>query len=770
MAEKVVKEPRRKKDGTLWLSNKEFKAQQKKNGKSVPPPLRRGGPKGGRANAPPKVKRAKVVKATFIAANAQTIINIPVSFVLNSVQLMWLSVWSKMFEKNWNAMPPLFGTVYILDAFQIMQTITGEAMSGTTPSVKELPVFVQTILNLLAPKNVAFRVNALKYSWSSQFVPTTGSVISVFPAGVNLEYVFGDADPSTSLVYNALIIPFLSLPPNTTDNANLQIAFGLIENLNADTKLAPTGDVKLGQKDPSAFARTYAYLGLGNSAAGSTYGECEMETNIVKSPLAAQFSLFQTTDTRASRSFHYQSGDSSFLAGMALIPGLRERDFQSKGPVIFKYIDFEEIYYFFTQWLILAWSAAMAVPDALTNNAILFTSLPMTAQTFRIVLRQALLQCFSDQGMVQFMSPKPQNGPTDNVFVPYILSAGTYSAAIFGGLKFPLLLAENMKMLKTCVLEVGTKTKVVHIPVLGNWINDTFDADPQLVAPGQFVEAGGLTSASIFMSPIGQTDISLFDGSGTASTFYNLNGTYYQTAMDYLNMLFANFGNAGGQLSTVSGDDGPGLCLLNFTRYVQTAPPQMVAAKQRKYECLLEHAERKKIQIRSTSKDGKLPKEVIRPTDMNYQNTKGLKQLRDEQLTKVNPIGSVFTDYTLNISSTYQLTQPVQAILKSFVIPTIRPDPTDALQPQTVSEWQIAYIEPNLAAYQTGGDVLAVTFRSDDLAEAANAPITSVLNGINSSDVMSVLMKFVQEGTGPVWMDILKGVVGVGLSVAQAVM
>jgi len=397
MAEQVAKKPIMKKDGTPWLPAKEFKALQKKNGVKPPAPTTKKGPKGPKKQQLLKgPKGPRVVKTPFIAANAQTVINIPASFVLNSVQLMWLSVWSKMFEKNWNADPPQFGTTYILDAFQIMQTITGEAMTGTTPSVKELPIFVQIVLNLLAPKIVAFRVNALKYNWSSQFVPTSGSIVSVFPAGVNLEYVFGDADPSTAPNYNAQIIPFGSF--SNTDNANLQTAFGLIANLSQDTKLAPTGDIKLGTKDPSAFARTYAYLGIGNSLAGSAYGECEMETNIVKSPLAAQFCLFNTTDTRASRSFHYQSGDSSLLAGLALIPGLRERDYQSNGPVIYKFIDFEEIYFFYTQWLVLAWSAALANPDQAANNVILTTSLPMTAQTFRIVLRQALLQCFFKSG------------------------------------------------------------------------------------------------------------------------------------------------------------------------------------------------------------------------------------------------------------------------------------------------------------------------------------------------------------------------------------
>jgi hypothetical protein len=699
-------------------------------------------------------------KVVPLAANAQSVINIPVTFQLNAVQLMWLSSWTRMFEKAWNANPPATGTSYILDAFQIMQLTTSQIMSGATPNIIQLPAYVQIMLNLLAPKNVKFRLNMLKYSWNGGWIPTNTAIIGVTPAGVALHWVFGDPDPLTAPNYDAAILPFTAIT-NSVDT-NLQVAFGLIEDLNFDTKLQPTGAVSLGKNDASAFARTFAYLGDGNSSAGSAYGECEQETNMVKSWIPAQFCTFLDTDTRVSRSFRPKSGDSCLASGLALMAGMRAADFQGGAPIIYKFIDFEEIYYEYIQWLSLAWTNALSNPvEPSLLNLNLTTSLPMTVQDFRIILRQALLQCFSNQAIVQFMAPKPQNGSSDNVFVPFIMHAGTYSASEFGALKFPLILGENMKMLKTSILKVGPKgTKVVHVPVLGKWINDTYVEDPQLVQPLQFVEQGGVTASSIFMDPIAQSQISLYDGRIGSSDYVNMNAIYYQTAVTYLNALLAQLTNTGGMLTTITGDSGPGLSLLNFTRYVATMPPEMLAKKQRRYECLLEGQERVKELKRAKSK-GKAPPPV------NPDNMKGVSLHRKKGETTINPSGDVYFNYSIAISATIALDQPIQSLLQSFIIPSIRPDLTDTLQPQSYAEWQIASIEPNLATYQTGGDAIASTVRADDLSAAAAAPLTNIMSGENSSDIMKVFQKLVEEGDGPDWLGLLKAGVGMAFQVAS---
>jgi len=763
MASKV-KRVRMKKDGTPWLPNKEFKALQKE--KLVIPPITTKvvNQKKKGVGQQTKKKKARIKKVVPpLAANAQTVINIPADFQLDAVQLMWLSTWTRMFEKAWNSNPPPYGTEYILDAFQIMQTVTSQIMAGATPNIIQLPAYVQIMLNLLAPKNVAFRLNSIKYSWSMPWTATNTAIIPVSPAGVALHWVFGDPDVVTSVTYAALIIPFSAIL--NSDETNLQIAFGLIEDLSPDTKLQPTGQVKLGKNDASAFARTFEYLGQGNSTAGGAYGECEQEVSFVKSWIPAQFVTFLDTDTRVSRSYRPKSGDSCLCSGLALMAGMRASDFKNGPPIIYKFIDFEEIYYEYIQWLSLAWTNYLQSPvNESQINLNMTTSLPFTVQDFRIILRQALLQCFSNQAIVQFMCPKPQNGVNDNVFVPFIMHAGTYSASEFGSMKFPLILGENMKMLKTAIVEVnGPKSKVVHVPVLGKWINDTYVPDPQLVEPQEFVEAGGLTPFSMFMDPTGQNVISLYDGKMGASSYVNFNGLYYQTALTYLNALVSQLSNTGGMLTTITGDSGPGLSLLNFTRYIAVMPPGMVAKRQRRYECLLEAQERVKELKRAKSKGKLLP-------PVNADNMRGVpvRQTKDDDSFKVNPIGDVYTNYTVAISATVQLTQPMQSLLQSFIIPNIRPDTTDTLQPQSYSEWQIASIEPNLATYQTGGNAIASTVRADDLSTAAAAPITNILNGENSSDLMKVFQKLVEEGCGPDWMGILTSGLGFGLQVAKA--
>jgi len=743
----------KKADGTIWLSKEEFLKRKNANA----PPMKALQKNVSKQREQKKEKRVVLEKPLHTAANSQSVINVPATFSPPSFQLMWLSVWTRMFEKAWNAMPPTYGTSYILDAFQIMQLVTSQVMVGTTPGVRQLPIFVQTVLNLVSPKDVAFRIQMLKYSWTSAFTPTVGSIIPVLPANFPLQWVFGDPDVGTDSLYTALINPFS--PLLSSDDTNLQVAFGLIQDLNADTKLVPTDTIKMGKNDPSAFARTYAYLGIGNSPAGSVYGECEQETNFVKSWMAAQFCVFNTDDTRASRSFRPQSGDSCLLSGLPLIPGMRMRDYKSGAPVIYKFIDFEEIYYYYVEWLTAAWAAALAIPNSALIPSNLSQNLPFTYQTFRIILRQALLQCFSNQALVQFMAPKPRNGTMDNVFVPFIMNSGTYSAEIFGGMKFPLILAENMKMLKTTIRKVGTSgAKIVHVPVLGKWCTDNYLGDPQIQDPYVFTESTGLTNQSIFLDPTSETTISLYDGSGAPGDFYNMNATYYQTAMEYLNNLLSQFGNAGGQLSTVSGDGGPGLSLLDFTRFVATAPESMLAKKMRKYECLIEQRERV-VELKRTKSKGKgVRTDTPRPDDLRG-GPNGKLSIKE---SKINPDGGVAFDYSLSISSNVALSQELQAVLKSFILPVIRPDSTDSLQPQTYSEWQIAYIEPNLASLQLGGDGAVVSsYRADDLAEAAVAPITNILNGTNSSDIVACFQKLVEEGGGADWMAILKGVVGV---------
>jgi hypothetical protein len=787
-------------DGKPFLSDKDFRAQKKLRPKKNEKKKKEGLPRQKKDKKVQKKERVyKKPPPVAVAVNAQTVINIPATFAVPAVQNMWLALISRMFEKGWNSMqtvPPL-GDVYIQDAYVILQTLTSQYMTSETPTVQKLSYWIEVVFNLLAPKQVSFELAEIKYTWASGFPANIDSVVTVFLAGRPYLWVFGSPDQASSLTATNFITPF-TYDPLATDPTNLQIALGLlVQDGNPDTKLVATDSVQLGKRDASAFARTFEYLGGGNSLAGGAYGEGEMETSHVKSHIPCQFSVFGNNDTRVSRSFRIKSCDSCLLATLPLIHGYRMRDFKTPGPVIVKFIDFEEIYSWYTQWLALAWTQALQVPTNLPVNSILATPLPFSVQTFRIILRQAILQCFVDQSTVQFLCPKIASSNNDCVFIPFLTSAATYSASLYGTMKFPLVLAENIKMLKTSVLRLTENKNVVvtHMPCLGTWVGDTYFNDPQLTFPIVFPGQGSLlppmTPSSIFgLGPGSEPEVDLVDGTlaAPAGTFLNFNSTYFQSSVDMLNNLLSLLTNTGGPLSTVAGDSGPGLSLLNFTRYIQTLNVDQRSKSMRRGELLIEHVERL-TELKKTTSQKKLIKvapEIVTeryrvpPTDSNrFQHRDApLGKIRDEDMhgrTKtnltINPDGGVGVDVTTAISSNMIMSQDMQAFLKMVVIPTIRPDPVDASYPQIASEWQIAYVEPNLVSYNIGGDVaVCSTFRVDDIFEAAAAQVTSITNGQDSSDIVAVFKKLVETSTGPDWMGILSGVVGAGLSIAKAVM
>jgi len=154
--------------------------------------------------------------------------------------------------------------------------------------------------------------------------------------------------------------------------------------------------------------------------------------------------------------------------------------------------------------------------------------------------------------------------------------------------------------------------------------------------------------------------------------------------------------------------------------------------------------------------------EVPRETDM-----KGTTESSQDRTA--NPPGGVAYDITQSISSNFNLSQDMQAFLKTVIIPCIRPDVNDSVSPQIVSEWQIANIEPNLCSYNISGEMgFTGTFRASDLFTAANSLITSIYNGQASSDLALVFEQLVRDNGGPDWLSVISGVVGAGFQIAKA--
>lgn len=691
----------------------------------------------------------KVVGDPNSTVTSQSILNIVATAQIPALQGMWLGVWGKMFTMDWTnetTVPVGFGLDYIYDAYVIMQQMTALSMQGDTLTVSQLPYWVQVVLNILRPTVVPFKVSKLKYSWTSGFNPAIVSPQPVLVAGKQFNWVFGSPDPLQP-GYNQPMIMSSYNPSNTVD-ANLIAAFGLIQNLNEDTRLIDYGTIKAGASDPSGFARSFSYYGGGIGQSSATFGSCELETTYIRSWMASQFVTYIPEDTRVSRSLRIKSMDSNGLCYLPLIPGLRMKDYKDPGPVVIKFLDFNEIYAAAIQFYIQAYTAWTTVQSS--QSGPLAAPFPFSVQSFRIVLRQAVLNVLSDQSGFQFMYPKVQNGTGDNIFVPFFVSANTYPSAEFGKMKLPQMLAENLRALRTRVLAIGQrKTKLVHTIVLGNWILDDYDDQPQLADDLEYANSAG----NLIFSSMAENSISLVDGSNLTSVgqYVNLNSQYYVSVMQLWNTAIEQFGSP----VTVVLGNGPGLSLLGMTRYVFTDNDQTLTIpdmkRQKKtYPLLQEHYEAMMMKKKKSEK-----------LLIDKEKIKEKEKVKKKELD--NPPGSVYTNYTSAISCVYQMTAQAQTVCNYLILPTIRPDPLDNAYPQTQTGWQIAYFEPHQATY---GTVSAKgSSRWEDINSTAAAEVILPQADKLKDDFANTWSILTDLGKGVNWMSILEGIVQTGVQV-----
>jgi len=625
------------------------------------------------------------------------------------------------------------------------QTLFAATTAAVRPSIDTLPSWLHVVMNLLKPHSPAFRVNTLKYQWGEPYSADDDCAPIIAMSGRAYRFPIGYPDVTVVSAYNQPIIVATPATDSATNGSYFQAMMGLFRNgSNPDTALVAYGSVTSGETDPSCFARSFQYLGSSGDTPGGTFGECELETSYLRSWIPAQFCPYQDQDVRVSRSFHMKTGDSSLLMTLPFLPNLRMSDFKNPGPVTYKYIDFEEIYSWMIQWL------RASLFQVMNNNAsssLVLSPLLMSSQTFRIVLRQAILQIFTEQASVQFMTQRPAANPNDNVFVPFLLNSGTYSSTQFSSVRLPQLLVENLRMLKTHVIRAPkSKAKVVYLPVLGRWWADNFEVDPNLQAGTEWPLE--LRSNKIFaIDSSTENSIDLIDGF-TGSAVINLNSEYYQTAASAINTYFSELIGAGGQLSTCGGDNGPGLSLLHITKYVSTYPVNHVVGEP--FAIMHDHIR----SLNRTKSKEKLVTTQPKP--------------RQEQVT-VSPRGGVADDFVSSISSTTSLSQELQLLVTRLICPVIRASVIPPLVQQE-SEWQIAYGEPYRVDTATGALINgATTSIAASISSSATAPVTATSSGKTSDELVELMTELAKTGKSINWGALLSGAIQIGTTVAGVV-
>jgi len=656
---------------------------------------------------------------------------------------------------------------YLGDTYQLMQTTLAAYMAGTTPTVAKLPVFFNIICNLLAPHTQRFRVNEIKYSWGTPYILDNDMIPTVIVSGRTKYFVLGAPAPFDTESPNQPIEQF-SAAGIPTESA-FQAAMGLLrDSTRPDTEIVGIGEVTFGLRDPGAYGRSYTYLGLGNSPAGQVYGSCELETAYIRSWIPAQFCPYVDGDVRVSHSFRTKSGDSSLLVALPWLGDFTMKSIKQNGPIIYKFIDFEEIYFWVINWYTEALFQVMNNNATASNGGpvTMVNQLPISCQTFRIVLRQALLQIFTDQHIGQFMCPRPTSGTQDdNVFVPFLLNGGTFSSTNYNQFKLPQVLVENLRMLKTFQPKSKTKTRVTYVPVLGYWDLDIFNNDPDL-KPGQIFNSEGTRNGKLFLlPPNSENPVDLVDGlNGAVSspTVVNLNNQYYQAAAGLITQSFSLLTGTGGELSTVAGDSGPGLSLLNFTRFVKTQTSQEASESLIPYAVVMEHACR----LRKQDSKKMLLKEKDKPTKGQAGNAEPKTWISHGRVFS-NPPGGVNIDYTEALTANLPITSEIASLLTKLIIPTLRAN-EQSPNAQIPSEWQIANIEPYRMQPNVAATTSSATVRAVELSVASTSPITSVTSGATSDEFVKLMQDLAASGKSVNWGALLSGAIQVGGMVVNA--
>lgn len=703
--------------------------------------------KGPAAKPTPQIVRTETA---ISSPNQSTAITIKCALSSNAIRNMILSLWSKIFSKPWSADSVIDNDVNAIGtSYVYAQSLFAASTAALRPSIDTLPSWLHVIFNLLKPHSPAFRVNTLKYQWNIPYDVDTNCNPIVSMAGRSYHFPIGFPDPAFFSVYNQPITVATPATDAATNGTYFQAMMGLFRDSNIpDTNLVSYGSVTSGLTDPSCFARSFQYLGSSGDTPGCAFGECELETSYLRSWIPTQFCPYNDTDVRVSRSFHMKTGDSSLLMTLPFLPNLRMSDFKNPGPVTYKFIDFEEIYSWVIQWLR---ASLFQVMNNNASNALVTAPLAMSSQSFRIVLRQALLQIFTEQASVQFMTQRPAANQNDNVFVPLLMNSGTYSSTLFSALRLPQILIENLRMLKTHVVRAPkSKAKAVYVPVIGRWWNDSFEADPDL-ANGAVWDLEQRNNKIFAIDPALENSIDLIDGF-TGAVVINMNSEYYQTAANAINVYFAKLIGAGGELTTCGGDNGPGLSLLHITKYVSTFPINHVQGHP--FALMQDHI---KLLTRTKSKE----KIVITPAP---------KALRCDRATvTVSPQGGVTNDFVSSISASVALSQEMQLLVTRLITPVIRA----SVIPPTVqqeSEWQIAYGEPyrvdNASGVLSNGSTTSI---ESNLASAAEAPITATSSGKTSDELTALMTELAMTGKSINWGALLSGAIQIGSTVANVV-
>lgn len=560
---------------------------------------------------------------------------------------------------------------------------------STAPSPSKVPAVFRDIIAGLAAKTVYTSTKgSISYSWNTEQSGCL-NLFAPLSLGVGRWYTLSLSQDTGTYLTQANPI---TQPPDV-EAYNSLISF-LDARKHPQLKIVDFNfeDSEL-RNSVSAFARSYAYngLGTGSFAASGYFKDVELEVPIYN----VYMSMFANygDDTRVPRYLGVNSGDACQAFALPMI-GVPKKN---QGTVTYKCLDFENIYDTLCSWIIRAKALAVASVAVGQNSNNYTGTFNFSQQDFRIVLRQALLSFFTTQTYTQFVAPLDTD--SNNYFQPFMTTSATYGSSAFAGMLMPEVVVENLAALKQRTMRLTNKKQYIFTPVLGRFVLDTpavynivWVKDPNPSDPGE--------STYPLFSSLPQNVIDLTDGSVAAGPYANLNCQYYQNVMMDWNATVNGLNQVTSAVKPLNSDVGaPGLPVLTFTR-VETFLNDAQPTKRKEVVVVLDPQFVKKESLKRITVDkvGPPPPQPLRPyiahRISNYQTIVG------KGLESVPPATSSQLS-TTTITSVCPVGNEMLGVLQGLILPVIRFD-ANVTKPLELAKYQTEVNE--MSSYNPNAD------------------------------------------------------------------
>lgn len=672
------------------------------------------GTKGFIVEAKPRLSKAEAVRQ-----------NIMIEAEVNAlaVQGMPLGVISLGYSKGWfeNNTDPMYWAYQALLA-DIIYNLRNENVK-----VVGRARYINTILESYRPKTVGFKTGVLSYAWKGTEKIAINNRFDCRTFGY---FLF---ERSTTITAGGWATQ--TAPPNASTDGDIYPVAASLFALLADSNRVST-EYELVEKkalyytsDVSPYASNSPYYGQGNGVASGAFSSCECEVP-TKSKILANLSRYQQADGRIARKLALTSGDSTAAYALGYLPSFSPRNYDTCYPIVYKYLDIDEVVLSLQYWYISLVSQAIAMANSPTSPVSINTELTYACQqfswspqTFRLMIRQAVLGMFSDsQALGQFLTFHDVTNPWE----PLRVGSNCYGIASAEKLVVPNALNENLRCLLPVKYKViskfqNSKNRLFFVPIWG-----IYTGAPIINSQGNFLdEEGASTFGSLFLGDSDE-DPRMVDGVDKNGNVCDLNRTTkLNELLDDWNYRLNILQQFTGGTSTIGGaSNGSVLSITRVNEYPEV---------------------RRELET--------IPRHLMRIVEPQYVHTvkSGSGKTSQEKQYYVPPNASLIQQRTFGFTSVTTITETLKQALPYLILPIVTNTKGDL---PTLREYRTGTLECNILQVSYAPNTL--TNRATDLRFIGGRNAPGLAAG-NSDEMNSVVNENNAKGSGGFLGDILGG-------------